>query len=206
LGGSLWRSCRAHSSCLASLRLTEAGSTTPTASSSSMPRPTFALTSCGRLRRTGRACSCGWKNNASASQEFDLIFMGNDGRDFFQIRARHSGKCLMLQKNQGKVGNGTRIAQYPCSAATYRSAQWYFNDVSGNCEADALCSDSGRRVIKNRYVPKCIDTANPSGKRPGQQAILQLWTCVSSPSTWNADNQIWKIIDPVTKRPITEPR
>jgi hypothetical protein len=146
-----------------------------------------------------------WKNNASASQEFDLVYMGNDGRDFFQIRARHSGKCLMIQKNQDKVGNGTRIAQYPCSAATYRSAQWYFNDMNGNCEADALCIDSGRRVIRNRYVPKCIDTANPSGRRPGQQAMLQLWTCISSPSAWNADNQIWKMIDPVTKRPITQP-
>ena len=143
-----------------------------------------------------------WPNNASASQEFDLINMGNG---FFQIRARHSGKCLMLEKNQGTVGNGTRIAQYPCPGPGYKSAQWSFQDMNGNCEADALCADTGRRVIRNRYTSKCMDTANSSGRRPGQQAVLQLWTCVSSPSAWNADNQIWKLIDPATRRPIYQP-
>jgi hypothetical protein len=144
-----------------------------------------------------------WRNNTSASQEFDLINMGGG---FFQLRARHSGKCLMLDKTQVNVGNGRRIAQYPCTAASYKSAQWSFQDMNGNCEADALCVDTGRRIIKNRYTGRCLDTDNPSGKSPGQQAVLQLWTCVSSPSAWNAANQIWKIIDPVTKRPITQPR
>ena len=121
-----------------------------------------------------------WPNNTSASQEFDLINMGGG---FFQIRARHSGKCLMLDKTQPTVGNGTRIAQYPCKTdASYKSAQWSFEDMNGNCEANALCIDAGRRIIRNRYTGKCIDTANPSGKRPGQQAVLQLWTCISSPS------------------------
>jgi hypothetical protein len=148
-----------------------------------------------------------WPNNASASQEFDLINMGSG---FFQIKARHSGKCLMLDKAQttaeGRVGNGTRIAQYACTSASYKSAQWSFQDMNGNCEANALCIDAGRRVIKNRYTGKCLDAANPSGKRPGQQAVLQLWSCISSPGAWNADNQIWKIIDPVTRRAITQPR
>jgi hypothetical protein len=116
---------------------------------------------------------------------------------------------LMLDRAQakleGRVGNGTRIAQYPCTPANYKSAQWSFKDMNGDCEANALCIDAGRRVIKNRYTPKCLDTANPSGKRPGQKAVLQLWTCISSPSAWNADNQIWKIFDPVTRRAITQP-
>jgi hypothetical protein len=142
-----------------------------------------------------------WPNNASASQEFDLITMGSG---FFQIRARHSGKCLMLARG-GPVGNGTRIAQYPCTGPTYRSAQWSFEDMTG-CPADALCVDTGKRIIRNRYTGKCLDTDNPSGKRPGQQAVLQLWTCITSPRAWNADNQIWRIFDPVTRRPVTQPR
>jgi Ricin-type beta-trefoil lectin domain-like len=153
-----------------------------------------------------------WPNNNSLSQEFDLIDMGvvtyRSGRTarFFQIRARHSGKCLMLARNQGTIGNGTRIVQYPCTGPTYKSAQWTFKDMNGNCEADALCIDSGRRIIMNRYpsTPRCLDADNASGKRPGQKAILQLWTCISSPSAWNADNQIWKIMDPVTRRAITQ--
>ena len=156
-----------------------------------------------------------WPNNLSASQEFDLI---NMGQGFFQIRARHSGKCLMVDRTQVNVGNGRRIAQYPCTAATYKSAQWSFGDMNGPCvdtagvpAGNALlrpwqCVDTGRRVIRNRWhSTKCLDTANPSGKRPGQKAVLQLWTCISSPSAWNADNQIWKIIDPVTRRTITNP-
>lgn len=144
-----------------------------------------------------------WRNNASASQEFDLVNMGGG---FFQIRARHSGKCLTLERNRATVGNGTRIAQYPCPGPGYKSAQWSFHDMNGNCEANALCIDSGRRVIKNRYTGKCLDTHNPSGRRPGEQAPLQLWACIRSPAAWNADNQIWKIYDPLNRRAVTQPR
>ena len=125
-----------------------------------------------------------WPNNSSASQEFDLINMGGG---FFQLRARHSDKCLMVDRTQVKVGNGRRIAQYPCTDAGYKSAQSSFQDINGNCEANALCIDSGRRAIKNRYTGKCLDTANPSGTKPGEQAVLQSWTCISSPSAWNAE-------------------
>ena len=144
-----------------------------------------------------------WTNNTSASQLFDLINMGGG---YFQIRARHSGKCLMLQKNVGQVGNGTRIAQYPCTSATYKSAQWRFKDMNPPCADNALCADSGWRVIQNRYQPdKCMDTANPAGKKPPQEAVLQLWTCISRPGVWNADNQIWKIWDPFARRTIYRP-
>ena len=111
-----------------------------------------------------------WPNNASASQEFDLINMGSG---FFQIRARHSGKCLMLDKNQGKVGNGTRIAQYPCPGAGYQSAQWSFQDMNGNCEADALCADTGRRVIRNRYTRSAwTRTTHPASARTESGAAV----------------------------------
>ena len=146
-----------------------------------------------------------WPNNWSASQEFDLINMGDE---FFQIRARHSGKCLMLDKAPLTVGNGTRIAQYPCPPNSRLSAQWKFEHMNPPCADNALCIDLGWRVIRNRYTskPRCIDTANPSGRRPGQQAVLQLWTCIKSTSAWNADNQIWKIVDPATRRPVYQPR
>jgi hypothetical protein len=148
-----------------------------------------------------------WVNNTSASQLFDLIYMGSSrsGIRFFQIRARHSGKCLMLDRSQPNVGNGRRIAQYPCTPASYMSAQWYFKDMNPPCDDNALCLDRGWRVIKNRYTSKCIDTNNPAGTNPPQQAVLQLWTCISSPSAWNADNQIWRIWDPFARRTIYRP-
>jgi hypothetical protein len=148
-----------------------------------------------------------WVNNTSASQLFDLIYTGSSqsGIRFFQIRARHSGKCLMLDKSQATVGNGTRIAQYPCTPASYKSAQWYFKDMNPPCADNALCADLGWRVIKNLYTRKCIDTANPAGTNPPRRAVLQLWTCISSTSAWNADNQIWKIWDPFARRTIYRP-
>ena len=148
-----------------------------------------------------------WRNNTSASQLFDLIYTGSSrsGIRFFQIRARHSGKCLMLDRTQPNVGNGRRIAQYPCTPTSYRSAQWYFKDMNPPCADNALCADLGWRVIKNLYTRKCIDTANPAGTNPPQRAVLQLWTCISSTSAWNADNQIWKIWDPFARRTIYRP-
>jgi Ricin-type beta-trefoil lectin domain-like/Putative peptidoglycan binding domain len=148
-----------------------------------------------------------WVNNTSTSQLFDLIYTGSSrsGIRFFQIRARHSGKCLMLDKSQPTVGNGTRIAQYPCTSISYRSAQWYFKDMNPPCDDNALCVDRGWRVIKNLYTSKCIDTDNPAGTNPPQRAVLQLWTCISSTSAWNADNQIWKIWDPFARRTIYRP-
>jgi hypothetical protein len=149
-----------------------------------------------------------WRNNRSASQEFDLIYMGSEGyRKYFQIRARHSGKCLMVDRTQPNVGNGRRIAQYTCKQDdSYKSAQWYFEDMNGHCDDTALCIDRGWRVIKNRWTGRCIDTANPSGRRPPEQAILQLWTCIKSPDDWNGHNQVWKIFNPATGQPIYNPR
>jgi Ricin-type beta-trefoil lectin domain-like len=143
-----------------------------------------------------------WIDNRSASQLFDLI---NVGGGFFQIRARHSGKCLMLETGRDRVGNGTRIAQYPCKGAGYKSEQWSFIPMEG-CADNALCINTGRHIVRNRYTGKCLDTDNPSGRKPGRQAVLQLWTCISSHRAWNADNQIWKIIDADTKRPVRELR
>jgi hypothetical protein len=139
-----------------------------------------------------------WRNNTSASQEFDLIPMGGG---YFQIRARHSGKCLRFE-DVPVYRNGTRIAQFPCPGPSRLSAQWSFVDMDPPCADNALCIDIGWRVVKNRYTGKCIDTANPSGKRPPEQAVLQQWTCITSTRAWNADNQIWKLVDPLTRKTV----
>ncbi len=139
-----------------------------------------------------------WPNNTSRSQEFDLLPMSGG---FFQIRARHSLKCLMLERAP-TWGNGARIAQYPCPGPGQQSAQWSFKMMDPLCDPNALCTEVGWRVVQNRYTGKCIDTANPSGKKPPQQAVLQQWTCISSPNAWNADNQIWKLVDPATRKTV----
>ncbi len=143
-----------------------------------------------------------WPNNRSLSQEFSLEPKGGD---WFQIRALHTGSCLTIQRG-APLGNGTRLAQYPCVGNGYKSEQWKFKDMNGNCEDNALCVDAGRRVIVNRYTGRCIDTGNPSGRKPPRQSVLQQWDCIRTPKAWNADNQIWIIYDPSSGKAITHPR
>ena len=138
-----------------------------------------------------------WPNNPNASQEFDLPAVENG---FFQIRARHSGLCLMPDRRSGTFTDGTPIVQLSCDNKSLRSAQWSVERRQPNCEAGALCVDTGARIIVNRYTRKCLDTANPSNRAPRQQAILQQWACIELSSDRNAKNQIWNIRDAKTGR------
>jgi len=134
-----------------------------------------------------------WPNNTSASQEFDLLDSG-DGRTF-QIRARHSGLCLMLDFRQGPYTNGTRVIQYRCDSG-YRSLYWYRSWVSPRvtCDGDT-CTTTGVQypVLKNAYTRKCLDADNGAGGAPPRQAVLQQWTCIQSSDDWNAGNQLWRL-------------
>jgi hypothetical protein len=132
-----------------------------------------------------------WPNNASASQEFDLLDSGNG---FFRIRARHSGQCLMLDWRGGSYINGTKIIQHPYCGANYAPAEWTTKWIwkSNGCTGDK-CFTNGNwyKLIKNRATGKCLDADNGAGGMPRQQAVLQQWDCISSPDQWNAWNQLW---------------
>jgi len=148
-----------------------------------------------------------WPDNTSASQLFDLIYVASSrsGNRYFQLRARHSGKCLMLDRTQTTVGNGTRIAQYPCPSPSYTAAQWSFEPMNPHCDDTALCKDTGWKIIRNNFFVrsrKCLDTDNASGRHPGQQATLQVWTCIKTTRDWNADNQIWRVQDAATRKTV----
>jgi len=45
----------------------------------------------------------------------------------YQIRARHSGKCLEVNGGPGAVGNGALVVQRDCSNAT--NQQWTFTNI-----------------------------------------------------------------------------
>jgi hypothetical protein len=47
-------------------------------------------------------------------------------------------------------------------------------------------------IIRNRSTGRCLDAASPTGQ-PGQQAILQQWSCITTGTEWNRWNQLWKI-------------
>ncbi|MGI5148526.1 RICIN domain-containing protein [Plantactinospora sp. CA-294935] len=132
-----------------------------------------------------------WPDNASTSQEFDLL---DSGGGFFRIRARHSGQCLMLDWRAGFYANGTPIIQYPHCSAGYTPGEWFTQEVFHK-PCTGQCFGSWFVLIKNRETGMCLDAAAPSG-RPAEQAVLQQWDCISATTDWNAFNQMWKIYDP----------
>lgn len=135
-----------------------------------------------------------WPDNASASQEFDIL---DSGSGFFRIRARHSGQCLMLDWRGGTYSNGTRVIQYPYCSAGYTPAEWSVRYLSGTTCHDGICTTGiDRRVLVNRRTGRCLDAANAPGGRPPAQAVLQQWDCVSSTTAWNIGNQSFDLLPP----------
>ncbi|MER7707469.1 RICIN domain-containing protein [Kitasatospora sp. NPDC097605] len=125
-----------------------------------------------------------WPNNASASQEFELLDSGNG---YFRIKARHSGQCLMLDWRAGTYSNGTGVLQYPACGAGYAPAEWTTAWVGHTC----MCFPT-TMILKNRATGRCLDAEGPSGT-PGQQARLQQWDCITTDEAWNTANQSWNL-------------
>ncbi|MCW2760293.1 MAG: hypothetical protein JWR85_494 [Marmoricola sp.] len=133
-----------------------------------------------------------WPNNASQSQEFDLLDSGNG---WFRIRARHSGQCLMLDWRGGTYVNGTRVLQYPYCGAGYAPAEWRVRTLSGTrCSGNICTTGQNQTLLVNRATNRCLDAA--SGGRPPVQAVLQQWDCVTTTSAWNIANQAWDLLRP----------
>ena len=135
-----------------------------------------------------------WPNNASASQEFNLL---DSGGGYFRIQARHDGQCLMLDWRSGTYGNGNAVIQYPYCAAGYAPAEWYRRTLSGTrCSGNVCTTGVDQMVLVNRRTGRCLDAANGAGGRPPAQSMLQEWDCVTSTSAWNIGNQAWFIAPP----------
>lgn len=133
-----------------------------------------------------------WPNNPSKSQEFDAL---DSGGGYFRLRARHSRQCLDLD-GRGGYRNGTRVLQYSECGAGRRSAEWRVSYVGDQttCTGDVCTSTSGiYPILRNRATNKCLDAANPNGRRPPQRAILQVWTCIRTAGDWNAGNQLFSV-------------
>jgi hypothetical protein len=139
-----------------------------------------------------------WPDNTSASQEFDLLDSGNG---YFRIRARHSGKCLMLDWRSGSFRNRTPVIQYPFCGAGYAPAEWQLRTLSGTrCSGDICTTGIDQTVLVNRATGRCLDATNGNGGRPPRQAVLQQWDCVTSTDAWNIGNQAWDFLPPGSHR------
>jgi hypothetical protein len=73
--------------------------------------------------------------------------------------------------------------------------------LSGTRCSGGICTTGvDHMVLVNRTTGRCLDAANPYGGRPGAQALLQQWDCVTSTSAWNIGNQSWDILPPGSHR------
>ncbi len=131
-----------------------------------------------------------WPDNASLSQEFNLL---SDGNGFYRIQARHSGQCLILDWRSATYTNGSRILQYPNCRADYLPGQWTTKWIwrPNGCTGQCFVKGTWYALIKNERTGKCLDAANGAGGQPPVQAVLQQWDCITSPFAWNAWNQMW---------------
>jgi Ricin-type beta-trefoil lectin domain-like len=147
-----------------------------------------------------------WPDNASPSQEFEIL---DNGNGYFRIKARHSGQCLMLDWRGASFANGTPVIQYPYCDTGYAPSEWSISWIwkpSPPCPS-GMCFDTSawyRRIV-NRATGKCLDAANPSGGMPGAQVTLAQWDCISSPSQWNAWNQMWTFRSATSQTPPPPP-
>jgi hypothetical protein len=139
-----------------------------------------------------------WPNNASASQEFDLLDSGNG---FYRIKARHSGQCLMLDWRGGTDENGTSVIQYPYCFADYAPSEWFTQWVwrPNGCTDQCFSLGSWYALIRNRFTGRCLDARNGAGDVPPYQSVMQQWDCLSSPMQWNAFNQLWSFRVPTSE-------
>jgi hypothetical protein len=139
-----------------------------------------------------------WPNNASASQEFDLL---DSGGGFYRIRARHSGQCLMLDWRGGTYQNGTGVIQYPYCLAAYAPAEWSTQWVwrPNGCTGDCFIRGTWYALIRNRATGRCLDVRNGAGGIPPYQSVMQQWDCLASPTQWNAPNQLWSFRVPTSE-------
>jgi hypothetical protein len=139
-----------------------------------------------------------WPNNASASQEFDLLDSGNG---FYRIKARHSGQCLMLDWRGGTYENGTSVIQYPYCAADYAAAEWFTQWVwrPNGCTGQCFSLGSWYALIRNRATGKCLDARNGAGDVPPYQSVIQQFDCLSTAVQWNAFNQLWSFSVPTSE-------
>jgi hypothetical protein len=140
-----------------------------------------------------------WPDNDSLSQEFDLLDRGNG---FFQIRARHSGQCLMLDFT-GNSGNGNRVIQYPaCGENSWDGSEWYaerkWHNYSDYTWGGWYSYDLPYILIRNKLTGRCLDAGNPAGGSPPVESVLQTWDCISSGQEWNAFNQLWNFVAPTS--------
>lgn len=125
-----------------------------------------------------------WPDNASASQEFDLL---PSGSGYYRIRARHSGQCLMPNPSQPR-GNGRSIIQYPSCDTGFAPLEWQKVYMPVGCWGVGgqwtYCQNYGQypdhMVLKNRGSGMCLDVANSAGGTPRAEMRLQQWECLGN--------------------------
>jgi hypothetical protein len=67
-----------------------------------------------------------------ANQLWQLVSIKDDlgqGKGYFQLVAKHSGKCLDVDISRAPDGNGTKVQQWECLGARQANQLWRFRGL-----------------------------------------------------------------------------
>lgn len=97
----------------------------------------------------------------------------------YQLRARHSNKCLDVQGGTGATGDGVNVYQWECVGANQTNQLWTITPLD--------TSDDNNAIFRVRPVHsnKCLDVV--SGSNQDGANVIQ-YTCGSASS----HNQLWR--------------
>jgi hypothetical protein len=92
---------------------------------------------------------------------------------FFQVVARHSGKCLDVNGGPGATGNGVKVQQWDCLGAGQTNQLWRLVPVGNAVQVVAVHSN------------KCLDVNDGA---MGNGVKVQQWGCSGG------TNQLWRLV------------
>jgi hypothetical protein len=141
-----------------------------------------------------------WPHYGGESQQFEVdrgfvgAFSPPRERQWFLLRARHSGKCLKAAGEQ----TGAPVVQATCNGDA--SQLWRERVVEmkpEECGDRNRCFGGRRVVLENMFdhERRCLDSANGAFPRPPPQgAGIQAWDCMARFSAPNFVNQEWQLV------------
>jgi hypothetical protein len=114
----------------------------------------------------------------SNDRQHQLFDQNSEVDGSFSLSARHSFKCLDVIGASGE--NGASIVQFTCHFGP--NQRWTSQRMGHGV------------ILRAVHSGKCLDAANPNFPTPPRsEALLQQWTCISSPNDANAVNQIFQL-------------
>ena len=126
-------------------------------------------------------------------QQFDFRYVS--WAPWFEIVARHSGKCLDVY--EWSLADGARVVQWDCHGGM--NQLWYLFPITGHslCGSPPVpCTPIVGTAVASVFSLKCLDADNGLWRQfttAGEGAAIQQWECARDTGNGWWFNQNWSI-------------